>query len=52
MSWPLGWVSHCKGTNVCDTYKTGLIMNHKTNLSIVMIHQGTILHGLSTLRGY
>ena len=27
-------------------------MNHDARLSIVMIHQASILHGLSTLRGY
>ena len=27
-----------------------LIVNHDVRLSIVMIHQATLLHGLSTLR--
>ena len=30
----------------------GHTINHAARLSIVMIHQVTILHGLSTLRGY
>ena len=28
------------------------MVNHDARLSIVMIHQVTILHGLLTLRGY
>ena len=32
--------------------KTEPMVNHDARLSIVMIHQVTILHGLSTLRGY
>ena len=27
-------------------------MNHDVRLSIVMIHQATIPHGLSTMKGY
>ena len=37
---------------VCDEHWTGPMANHGTRLSIVMIHQATILHELSTLRGY
>ena len=37
---------------VCDAHYTRPMVNHDARLSIVMIHQATILHGLSTLRGY
>ena len=50
--WPLGWVSHGECTSVCDAHWTGPTMNHDSKLLIVMIHQTTILHELSTLRGY
>ena len=33
------------------TYWTGPTMNHDAMLSIVMIYQVSILHGLSTLKG-
>ena len=36
----------------CDAHWTRPMMNHDTRLSIVMIYQATILHGLSTLKGY
>ena len=52
MSWPLGWVSHGECPSLCDAYWTGPTMNHDARLSIIMIHQDTILYGLSTLRGY
>ena len=52
LSWSSGWVSHGKCTNVCDAHWTRTIVNHDIRLSIVMIHQATILHGLSTLRRY
>ena len=39
-------------TSVYDVHWTRPMMNHDARLSIVMIHQATILHGLSTLRGY
>ena len=34
------------------TYWTGLMVNRNIRLLIVMIHQATILHGLSIYRGY
>ena len=52
LSSPSGWVSHGKCTNICNAHWTRPTMNHDTRLSIVMIHQATILHGLSTLREY
>ena len=52
LSWPLGWVSHDECTSVCDAYWIKPMVNHNAKLSIVMIHQATILHGLSTLREY
>ena len=33
-------------------YWVGPTVNHDVRLSIVMIHQASILHGLSTLRVY
>ena len=36
----------------CDAHWTRPTVNHNTRLSIVMILQATILHGLSTLKGY
>ena len=39
----------CECTSVCDTHWTRLMVNHDTRLSIVMIHQATILHGFSIL---
>ena len=50
--WPFGWVSHGECTSVCDAYWIGPTVDHDARLSIVMIHQATILHGLLTLRGY
>ena len=52
LSWSSEWVSHGKCTNVCNAHWTRTIVNHDIRLSIVMIHQATILHGLSTLRRY
>ena len=52
LSWSSGWVSHGEWTIVCDAHWTVHTMNHDIRLSIVMIHQTTILHGLSTLRRY
>ena len=52
LSWPLGWVSHGECTSICDAHWIGPIVNHDARLSIVIIHQVTILHGLSTFRGY
>ena len=34
------------------THWIRLAINHNVRLSIVMIHQATILHGLLTLSGY
>ena len=39
-----GWVSYGEYTSVCDAHWTGLMMNHDAKLSIVIIHQATILH--------
>ena len=36
----------------CDAHWTRPMANHNTKLSIVMIDQATILHGLSTLKRY
>ena len=52
LSWSWRRVSHGECTSVCDAHWTRLTMNHEARLSIVMIHQTTILHELSTLRGY
>ena len=52
LSWQSGWVSHGKCISVCDAHWIKLIVNHDMRLLIVMIHQVTILHGLSTLREY
>ena len=52
LSWPLKWVSHGECTNICDAHWTGTTVNHDARLLIVMIHQATIQHGFSTLRGY
>ena len=49
LSWSSGWVSHGESTSICDAYWTGPTVNHDARLSIVMIHQATILHELSTL---
>ena len=35
-----------------NAHYIGPMVNHDVRLSIIMIHQATILHGLSTLRGY
>ena len=51
-SQPSGQVSHGECASLCDAYWTRPMMNHGARLSIVMIHQVTIQHGLSTLRGY
>ena len=45
-------VSYSDCTSVCDAHWIGPTMNHDARLSIFMIHQVTILHGLSTLREY
>ena len=34
------------------TYYIGLMVNHDINYQIIMIHQSTMLHGLSTLKEY
>ena len=47
-----GWVTYGECNSVCDAHWIGPMTNHDARLSIVMIHQATILHGLSTLRGY
>ena len=52
LSWPLGGASHGECTSVCDAHQTRPTVNHDTRLSIVLIHQVTILHRLLTLRGY
>ena len=52
LSWPSRWVSHGECTSICDAHQIRSMMNHDTKLLIVMIHQVTILHGLSILRGY
>ena len=53
LSSPSGWVSHGEFTNICDAHQTGRTVNHDARLSIVMIYQANILHGLSILRrGY
>ena len=46
----LGWFSHGECIMVCVAYWIGSTVNHDVRLSVVMIHQTTILHGLSTLR--
>ena len=48
----IGGMTYGECTSVCDVHWTGPTMNHDARLSIVMIHQATRLHGLSTLRGY
>ena len=40
---------HSEHTSICDTHWTELTTNHDARLSIVMIHQATIMHRLSTL---
>ena len=50
LSWSLGWVFHGECSSVCDAHCTGPTMNHDARVLIFMIHQSTILHGLSTLR--
>ena len=52
LSWPSRQVSHGECTSVCDAHWIGPMVNHDARLSIVMIHQATILDRLSTLRGY
>ena len=52
LSWSSEWVCHGEYTSVCDAHYIEPKVNHDTRLSIVMIHQATILHGLSSLRGY
>ena len=52
LSWSPGWVCHGEYTSVCDGHYIGTKVNHDARLSIVMIYQATILHGLSTLKGY
>ena len=52
LSWLLGWISYGECTSVCDAHQTGPTVNHDARLSIIMINQVTILHELSTLRGY
>ena len=42
----------CECTSVCDTHCTRPMVNHDAKLSIFMIHQDTILHGFSILKGY
>ena len=47
----LDWfVLHREYTSVCDAHWIGPMVNHVTRLSIITIHQPTILHGLSDLR--
>ena len=52
LSWPSKWVSYGDCTSICDAHWTGPMVNHDVRLSIVMIHQAIILHGLSTLKWY
>ena len=52
LSWSLGWVSYGECTSLYNAHWIGPMVNHDVRLSIVMIHQSTILHELSTLRGY
>ena len=47
-----GWVSNGEGTNVYDAHWIGCMVNQDAKLSIFIIDQAIILHGLSTLRGY
>ena len=47
-----GWVSNGEGTNVYDAHWIGRTVNQDAKLSIFIIDQAIILHGLSTLRGY
>ena len=46
LSWPSKWVFHSECISVCDAHWIGLTVNHDARLSIVMIQQATILHGL------
>ena len=48
----VGMVFHGECTIICDAHWIGPMMNHDVRLSIFMIHQATILHEFSTLRGY
>ena len=52
LSWPLRCVSHGECTSVFNAHWIGPMVNHNSRLSIVIIYQAIILHGLSTLRGY
>ena len=49
--WLLRWVSYGEYTNACDGYWMGLMVNHDIKLLIVMIHQVTMPHEFSTLKG-
>ena len=52
LSWLLRQVSYGEYTSVCDAHRTRPMVNHDVRLSIVIIHQATILYRLLTLRGY
>ena len=47
----VGMVFHGECTIICDAHWIGPMMNYVVRLSIVMIHQATILHELSILKG-
>ena len=44
-------VYHGEYINVCHAHWTGPMVSNDVRLSIIMIHQATILHGLLTLEG-
>ena len=52
MSWSLAWGSHGEYTSVWLHIEQNLLWIMMQGYQIVMIHQATMLYGLSNLRGY